>query len=531
MNANAQLSISKQLQDRAPWIASLKVEHYSESVINRILYVISSHLIEGNIELTEKSNGLPVMRWEVRDMWTWEVEGTRIHKRIKAAIYKRTGYNLPDALLRNIAEIAATDRNSNDTWVDVTTDFSWESGDFGDDGSCYWGSYSNARTSYLPKLAASAVRSYETYDNGQCGHGTGRGWIYPVPFFKPENADLAVYVAFNPYGTFGNNHSLFGSICAMAASDQNGKPYKWARLYDHNVDGCYVNGCDFLIYPSDLDLATILSEECISDLIHSGETKYNVNVSYDQINRVGCPLPTWAKRSGASDYEVRRPRCVSCGDRYDENDGNWEDGDFYCEDCYNETFSYCEFCEETVRSEDCHNVDDHYICEYCRNRYATQCDRCNEYHVTSAPRYHRADEYSFYDVNSDGCNETWCADCFEGNVFHCDVCDVYYDDRYMDAEMIGRDCHCTDCAETRHAQDAAEAAEAAEDEMIEASPNVLTGFIVITDAKPGYVNHYGEKIYNDVVSGGVFYLTPMFAINGDLSPTYVLTYAPDVIPF
>jgi hypothetical protein len=98
----------------------------------------------------------------------------------------------------------------------------------------------------------------------------------------------------------------------------------------------------------------------------------------------------------------------------------------------------------------------------------------------------------------------------------------------MDAEMIGRDCHCTDCAETRHAQDAAEAAE---DEMIEASPNVLTGFIVITDAKPGYVNHYGEKIYNDVVSGGVFYLTPMFAINGDLSPTYVLTYAPDVIPF
>lgn len=521
------IAMAKQLKYRAPFIASLKVEEYSESVRNRVLYALSQHLICNNIELTDKETGDAINRWEITYLWDWKIEGSRLHKRIKSALYKRVGLSLPDELLRSIADLAATDRNSNDLWIDVTTDFDWDSGDFGDDGSCYWGSYSGARTEYLPKLGASAIRSYETRDNGECGHGSGRGWIYPVPFFKPENADVAVYVAFNPYGTFGDNHSTFAQVAALVAGDQNGKQYKSASLYDHNVDGCYINGHDFLIYPSDLDLATLLSEECFSDLLKRDETRYSVNVSYSVINTVNCPLPYWAKNG---EYSSGRVRCCDCGERCDEESGYYEDGGFYCESCYCERFSSCEFCDSTCHSDDMHVVDDHYICESCRDRYCTQCDSCSDYHVTSRPRWHNDVEVqSFYDVVSDGSNETWCMSCYEDNGFYCEVCLTEYDSRYMDMEVIGHECHCADCARERHAADAADD----ETAMIAASPNVLTGHVIITDAKPVWINGIGEKIYNDVVSGMPFYMTPFFILdcNARYEPVYYLTYDAAVIPF
>jgi hypothetical protein len=530
MNANAQTAMSKQLSYRAPFVASLKVEEYSESIRNRVLYALSSHFVRDDVQLKDKVTGDEINRWEVAMLFDWKIEGARLHKRIKSALYKKCGHQLPDELLRSIADIAATERNSDDLWIDVTPDFSWDSGDFGDDGSCYWGSYSSARTQYLPQLGASAVRSYETMDNGECGYGNGRGWIYPLPLFQTDNADVAVYVAFNPYGKFGDNHCTFAQICAMVAGDQNEKPYKWTRLYDHNLDGCYVNGADFLIYPSDLDLSTLISEDCFSDLLKRDEVRYSVNVSYTAIERVNCPLPSWAKNS---DSHSGRVRCCDCGDRCDEESGYYEDGDFYCEDCYCERFSSCEFCDYTCQSEDMHEVDGHYICEDCRDRYCTQCDSCGDYHVTSTPRYHSHIETTGYmEVVSDGSTETWCTSCYEDNGFYCDVCCTEHDSRYMESEQIGHDCHCADCARERHAQDAADE----ETAMIEASPNVLTGHVLITDAKPTRIDYDGDRYYVGIYGNATYARTivtmSMFDMtNAGFSPRWFLLECAQNCPF
>lgn len=68
--------------------------------------------------------------------------------------------------------------------------------------------------------------------------------------------------------------------------------------------------------------------------------------------------------------------CTHCGDRIDEDDVVWVDGEPYCSDCV----SWCEDCEEyVVYDEITRTYNDRYVCNHCLNERYTWCDDVNEY--------------------------------------------------------------------------------------------------------------------------------------------------------
>lgn len=121
------------------------------------------------------------------------VEGGSLAKRIRNYLFSTYNYKASDALAQEIGEIAAHAKNLTFD-VDLTHDFSWRSGDFGDGGSCMWGSgdYAYARCVTLPRLYASALRFYRN------NVGRGRLWITPVPL--DQSGGYQAYVMNNYYG-------------------------------------------------------------------------------------------------------------------------------------------------------------------------------------------------------------------------------------------------------------------------------------------------------------------------------------------
>ena len=127
-------------------------------------------------------------------------------------------------------------------------------------------------------------------------------------------------------------------------------------------------------------------------------------------------------------------RCFKCG-RWEVVNFCYElpDGDYVCEDCYNEYYTTCKCCEEVCDIDDCYiTADGDYVCEDCYNEYYFTCDHCGEI-------YHR-------DYANEVCNfETVCDDCLAEHYTRCDHCGEYY--RNEDMEEIDRECVCQDCYE------------------------------------------------------------------------------------
>lgn len=115
-------------------------------------------------------------------------------------------------------------------------------------------------------------------------------------------------------------------------------------------------------------------------------------------------------------------KCCHC-DGIIRDSENYEevDGDYYCEDCFNDHFAYCEQCGDLI----CTDTEDHvyienrgYVCSYCADRYYTKCEICGEYHLPK-----EMEEY--YDERG---NESWvCPECRSNNYrcTQCGCCNTY----------------------------------------------------------------------------------------------------------
>lgn len=121
------------------------------------------------------------------------VEGTSMTKRVRAWLYKNFNVQLNEDAGQRIGEICG-DAKGFTCEVDVTNDFDWNEGDFGDMGSCFFGGreYQSARCETLPRLYASALRFYRK------GSGIGRCWIVPVPARLTQGKPA--YLLLNYYG-------------------------------------------------------------------------------------------------------------------------------------------------------------------------------------------------------------------------------------------------------------------------------------------------------------------------------------------
>lgn len=166
---------------------------------------------------------------------SWAVEGDRLHKRVANAIFKSCGARLSAEALQEIANVAAGNRERVITY-DIVDRFEWRPGEFADNNSCYWGSYTAARTHYLPKLGVRAVRSYAKAPNGK-QVGNGRFWLMPM---TPNDAGQTDFVfAFNFYGAFGSGLNV-NELSLHILGDE------WETRTDRptvglGIDGSYIN--------------------------------------------------------------------------------------------------------------------------------------------------------------------------------------------------------------------------------------------------------------------------------------------------
>jgi len=108
-------------------------------------------------------------------------------------------------------------------------------------------------------------------------------------------------------------------------------------------------------------------------------------------------------------------RCANCGFVLHEDDAMWYDGKAYCEDCWNDLFSYCDNCGEYYPRENItRGPDGNYYCETCFDELFAQCDNCGEY--ISRDDLWEGPDHHYY-----------CEECFHSMFSPCDICDEYHE--------------------------------------------------------------------------------------------------------
>lgn len=86
--------------------------------------------------------------------------------------------------------------------------------------------------------------------------------------------------------------------------------------------------------------------------------------------------------------------CVSCGEYHNIDDLHENNGDFYCEYCFNDQFTMCEQCNDYHLTEDMYyTAYGTYICEDCLYNEYTSCASCGDiYHCDDTYYSERHDE-------------------------------------------------------------------------------------------------------------------------------------------
>lgn len=268
---------------------------------------------------------------------------------------------------------------------DITNDFSWNDGDFGKRGSCWWGvggdSYSSSRDA-LYTSGGFGLRIYD--DEGQ--YGIGRVWLYPL--------DGRVYL-FNAYGIDIKDAAR---IILRILADYTGETCKYRRCSIDSPSWFYVNnGGGYVVY-TDEDNREDFSVDLDNTLIHQDDI-------FDREDEYSC---------------------AHCEDGINEDEIYCVNDEVFCYSCYEDLFSVCEYCNDAILTDEIHHVYGHrqytYLCEDCIGVAGfALCEVCEEYH---------------YDTNTTGDTcKTMCNECIENNAIFCEACDEYFEHYHEDEEQ------------------------------------------------------------------------------------------------
>ena len=124
-----------------------------------------------------------------------------------------------------------------------------------------------------------------------------------------------------------------------------------------------------------------------------------------------------------------RLTCYSCDRVIEESDPYREhDGNTYCQDCFDDNFSYCESCSHIIPSDDAHDYHGVVVCQSCHDEHFQVCECCGK----------------SYDCDYETCHgSAWgsmCEACSDEH-FECGRCgEVHSTDDY------GEDGCCQDCS-------------------------------------------------------------------------------------
>lgn len=275
------------------------------------------------------ANNLPPLPpdWE----WRWMSARGAFSKRV-ASFYYKSGFRVEDWVIERIGSTAKRHTESVGAYkFDFTSRFDWDDGDFGDEGSCYWGKNSGARQ-MLRENGAFAIRFYSPI-----GRGIARAWLVPVM----EDA----YIIYNGYGPWEVNTLVIASMFARFCNWQ----YRVVGLANNGSTSglLWINGTEgYLITPQASDLEF-----------------------YD------------------FGWENSRT-CYGCGCNLDDDEYyDGLDNHEYCGSCFYEQYDLCSRCGDTIWSDDIHVVDGSEIwCEHCAEHHSEFCEECHQLVTTGLNR-------------------------------------------------------------------------------------------------------------------------------------------------
>ncbi|MBX3081738.1 MAG: hypothetical protein KF716_08880 [Anaerolineae bacterium] len=269
--------------------------------------------------------------------WTWEwivkkgVYAGTLPKRVARYFFKTYGLKSPPAFLERLGNIARQHTSEGETFTfDFTQALTWNAGDFGDAGSCYWGGHAGAREMLMDD-GAFAIRFYKAD-----GKGFARAWV--VDRMKSHN----FYVLFNGYG-LSSTPTL---TAARVLSLHLGLTYKRVSLSNY------------------------------------GRTSATLYINSDLGYLIGAI--EHLDRYSNFDLEIGEPDgylCEHCGREINEDEGyTTPDGDMYCENCYDDYYRTCDECGEVYYYENVTYIEsvDRDVCEECRDEHYSSCDRCEQ---------------------------------------------------------------------------------------------------------------------------------------------------------
>lgn len=134
--------------------------------------------------------------------------------------------------------------------------------------------------------------------------------------------------------------------------------------------------------------------------------------------------------------------CACCGERIWEEDAYYYEGEYYCDDCFNENFYRCEHCSDIIPQDDVIIIDDEAYCPHCAERMDykdTKDGYCTEDYLTL---YDGNDEYYYYKEENlmsdhpDAKRCDICGDYFIGE--ECEKCKVIKEQKEKAEIIVGK---------------------------------------------------------------------------------------------
>lgn len=269
----------------------------------------------------------------------WVVKGNQKYvgtfpKRISKLVWLEFNIKVEEQIISEVGNIASRYlTNSSKILADFSNEFDWDAGDYGDDGSCFW----SCRTAAKAMMQENGGWAMRFYDNNR--NGIGRCWVMPVRH-NNENG----YVVFNAYGS---NRDCGLWIHARLIAGLLGFSYK---KIDYLVNGgsdegkLYINGGRGIV---------IGPENLVNNI-----ERYDFEID-----------------------EPDRHECYNCGETvYDEDGIMTHNHREYCESCFDEIFTRCDNCSESVETDDAEYLSgNYYCCVTCAREDGWEwCDRCDE---------------------------------------------------------------------------------------------------------------------------------------------------------
>lgn len=270
----------------------------------------------------------------------WMIDGRPLPKFFAHEYYKEYHINLPEWVKSSFGGILGKLNRTINLDMRLSPVVDWQSGDFGDSGSCYWVGREDARPAIL-NAGGGSLRIWDA-DSGQ---GIGRAW------YMTHNEGLILWNAYGPYDLM-----IIGSFlekqfnCESSSVNLHNHGETHGIVWINGGDGIYLTSPDCSHHPSTIDLKIDIRTRV--RCANCGALEYTYDMTTDNNDHPYC-------ESCASSLVY----CTRCGDAF------WPTDDHTVYDSHTgDTLRYC--------SSSCKHSDGWYQCDYCGryNRHDRDAD-------------------------------------------------------------------------------------------------------------------------------------------------------------